>query len=35
MILDNSPLSYMFHEGKYNIHGQPSRTNSSKTMQYR
>ena len=35
MILDNSPLSYMFHEGKYNIHGQPSRTNCRKTMQYR
>jgi CTD nuclear envelope phosphatase 1 len=35
MILDNSPLSYMFHEGKYNIHGQPSRTNYRKTMQYR
>jgi CTD nuclear envelope phosphatase 1 len=35
MILDNSPLSYMFHQGKYNIHGQPSRTNCCKTMQYR
>lgn len=35
MILDNSPLSYMFHQGKYNIHGQLSRTNCCKTMQYR
>jgi CTD nuclear envelope phosphatase 1 len=35
MILDNSPLSYMFHQGKYTFHGQPSRTNCCKTMQYR